>query len=438
MGDGRYYSPEQFFSVIYLTIFVVMMTIRLVQNLYKGAKPRSKRTALLIDVTLLLLGLMYFLESILVYEHSAYVSRVIASVLFVMLSFLLQYYWLHSIVGVRDKYVKGVLGILVGLTMIFSIIGLLWPELMVTSYSYATTHYGLAYSLGILIGLLGVILMILMTMSGQSIAYTKVSKWFIGISLLVLWLIPISFYAYMVFMTNVKTLFFEYMLILMFAVCISLISNVMTPYHVSTSVFSDVRTLMLDYVFITDEHGQIIYRNDSVNNSQLFVLSPKLNVTRIHDLFVSPVETLDLVDREMIVLGHDRKTYLSFTKKEILKHNQIAGYIITFSDMTYMIELLNELEMKELETQITNDELSAYKEIVYEVEKDKEINYLLTEVARNQQASMKRLRRDILELADIEQGFIEAITDIIKDARNDLQEVRKVVTTYRTYYGGEL
>jgi hypothetical protein len=144
-----------------------------------------------------------------------------------------------------------------------------------------------------------------------------------------------------------------------------------------------------------------------------------------------------LTDTFVKYLG-DKIIYMGYSKKSIIKNNKLAGYIITFTDITELINMLDELNMKQSETVKANTKLSHYKEIVYDIEKEKEINNLLDEIANNQQKSMLELKCDIDDVKiSLDEDFIQKISKIITNAKHDLQDVRKAVTAYMNYYGGE-
>ncbi|MDA3845601.1 MAG: hypothetical protein PF505_03520 [Vallitaleaceae bacterium] len=438
MGDGRYYTAAQFLSVIYLTFIIIFMAIRLVQNLYRGSDSKINRAFFVMDLGLLLLGLLYFFESILVSQHTAYISRLISSMLLVIMNFMMCFFVINHIIGIHSRTRHWMIRLaFVGMTSLIVLTCFL-PEMLIASYTYSNVTYGATYIVAQLLGLFGLGLLTIIILKKKQLMRINLSKWIIIFSMIIFWIVPLLMYNYVLIQIQSNSLLFEYILLSLFAAGLGVVSSILTPYHVSTSVFSDVRELMLDYVFITDEAGAIIYRNESVEKSEFFYKLSNIDLDCITSLFKDEVILKETYKKQIIELLSDKMYYLSYTKKQIIKGEQPAGYILTFSDISYMIDMLNELEQKEAETKHTNEELIAYKEIVYEVEKDKEINYLLTEVAANQQKSMERLKNDIKDLENIEEGFIEAVTQIIDYAKNDLQDVRQAVTTYRTYYGREL
>jgi transcriptional regulator with PAS, ATPase and Fis domain len=222
------------------------------------------------------------------------------------------------------------------------------------------------------------------------------------------------------------------------SICLNIISGLFTPYRVSSSIFSDVRNLMLDYVFIIGEKGEIIYKNNRVEKAGIFSDAKSINIQDISKIFDKKIINRYAYNKQFIKYLGENSIYFAYRKKPLKEDEKIVGYIITFTDITELINMLDELKEKQEITAKANTKLLHYKDIVYDVEKEKEIYNLLDQIANNQQISMIKLKHDIENLKDnMDDDFIEKIAEIITIAKLNLQDVRDAVTAYRNYYGGE-
>ncbi|GMQ57306.1 hypothetical protein AN1V17_17010 [Vallitalea sediminicola] len=354
MGDGRYYTTEQFFNIIFFTILIIFIVISLMVCLYKSSK--NNKSLIFTQLSLGLSIVCRFIEEI-AYKKSTIEFFNIMSDIFL---------WIYII-----------------------------TYLILLTHLYAKKNLD-KFSIVTTIFLFG--LPVVLQLSGSE------SEKFIYI---------------------------------LFNINFSVISTRLMPYRISSSIFGAVKDFILDYVFITDENGYIIYKNTRVMNSNIFNRTNIFDVENIQNIFSDEVTTRIAYDKSFIkyVGSREMKIYFQYNKKELLKDNQIVGYIITFIDITELINMLDELKIKQNQTTRANNKLTKYKDIVYEMEKEKEINNLLSEIANNQYKSMRKLKTNIDELSkNVDDDFDKNIVDIIQHAKDDLQDVRSAVTAYMNYY----
>lgn len=355
MGDGRYYTTEQFFNIIFFTILIIFIVISLMVCLYKSSKNNKS-----LIFTQLSLGLSIVCRFI---EEIAYKQNTMEFFSFMSDIFLWTY----------------IITYLILITFLFA-------KKNLDKFSAVTTI--------LLFGL-----PVVLQLSGKNEL--------------------------------------EKLIYILFNINFSVISTRFMPYRISSSIFGSVKDFILDYVFITDENGYIIYKNTRVMNSNIFNKTNIFDVENIQKIFRAEVTTRIAYDKAFIkyVGSREMKIYFQYNKKELLKADEIVGYIITFIDITELINMLDELKIKQNQTARANNKLTKYKDIVYEMEKEKEINNLLSEIANNQYKSMRKLKTNIDELSrNVDDDFYNNIVDIIQHAKDDLQDVRSAVTAYMNYY----
>lgn len=350
MGDGRYYSLEQFFSIMVLTSLIIIMTISIMLSLYKVEK--YKKT---MAVSSALLGL-------------SILSSFIATITYLPNKILLFY----------------------ALSTVFLVIYLL---LMFVFYVY---HFTKSYDRPILI------------------------------IFFALYCLPT-----ILFLLNPELKYFMYPLFVSNSV---VLSNKFFKYPVSSSVFSDVKKLMLDYVFIIGINGDIIYQSDKISASKVFKKLRTIDIGRIEDIFYKDILIRNTFGKQFIKIVDTELFYFQYHKKEIYDKGKIAGYILTFADITELIAMLDELRNKQMEMARMNAKLIKNKEIVYSIEREKEIENLFDEIVGSQQEAMEELKNNIENLNNRNENFIPEIEKLIAIAKANLKDVRDVVTTYSCYY----
>lgn len=348
MGDGRYYTPEQFFNIILFTTLIIFVVIAFMFNFYKVEKHKKYiRT----------LGSMLLVSLV-----SSYIFEIAYSTLVIILSD-----YLRSIV---------LLAYLMGNTVL--------------------------------------------------LFRNKDDKNFIMWAYLILLFIPIVVIIKSQIETNIIYVLYVLHYILIF--------NRFTKYKVSSSVFTDVKKLMLDYVFIITIHGDVIFRNDKTINSDIFKDRKLIDIDNISELFTCKTTIRNAFTKQFIKVDADKILYFQYHKKEILDKGRLAGYIMTFVDITNLISMLDKLSEHREQTKKTNIELDKYKDIVYEIEKEKEINNLLDEIANNQQKSMYILKNQLEKLDTEDDYFLDDLDNISDKAKSNLSDVRAAVTSYIKYY----
>ena len=441
MGDGRYYTSEQFFSIIYLTLLIIFMTVNIMLCIYKGSKNKISKQVLLPIIVVSIIAILNFVEQVIVVEQGAFFVRYIIVMMFIGVNFLFIRFNLNYVSNSpnkinHSKLLKYFLYILMG---VFLFISFFRRELLIKDYSFDYFEYGLVYLISCIVSLVWLLYIVLSVVinKNKNMNFKFNTSMFLLCSCL-LWILPMIIYisAITLNIPNIKIV--EFAIYLLISICLYVISGLFTPYRVSYSIFSDVRNLMLDYVFIIGEKGKIIYKNNRVEKAGIFRDIKSINIKDVSQVFDKAIINRDAYNKQFIKYLGENSIYFSYRKKPLKENEKIVGYIITFTDITELINMLDELREKQEHTLKANTNLSHYKDIVYNIEKEKEIYNLLDEIANNQQMAMIKLKHDIDNLNDnIDDDFIEKIAEIIAIAKLNLQDVREAVTVYMNYYGGE-
>ncbi len=208
-------------------------------------------------------------------------------------------------------------------------------------------------------------------------------------------------------------------------------------YSLGVNLFSDINDMVLDYVFVTDDVGHLLFASDQVDKSDIFNLTEKLNLSDVSSFFVDEIDYKQQFGKKFIRLRRDTMRYFQYYKKEILENGIVVGYILTFVDISELILMIDEYDAKREVVFKNNVRLRRYKDRVYEIEREKEINRLLLEITQNQEKSLTTLYNQIRELKIEDKKFAVTIDNLIEHAKSDLKDVRLAVSAYKTYYEGE-
>ncbi len=220
----------------------------------------------------------------------------------------------------------------------------------------------------------------------------------------------------------------------LFATQYILLSNQLMLYSLGIDLFSDIKDMVLDYVFVTDTVGNLLFSSESVAKSNVFTAKSKINIANIELFFNGEVTIKQQFGKQFVRLKEDNKRYFQIYKKEIYSNEDVVGYIFTFVDVSQLIIMLDDYEAKRETVFKSNLRLRRYKDSVYEVERQKEINRLFLEIAQNQEKALAELDVKIKGLNIDDPTFDVNIDQIIDSAKANLQDVRMAVSTYKTYY----
>ncbi len=248
----------------------------------------------------------------------------------------------------------------------------------------------------------------------------KVSKKFVYL-LIILYLSSLIFFYRQVY-ANLAV--FIYTLNFIF------LSSRVINYRVSPAIFYAVKRSLPNYVFIISAKGHLIYQNDEVLHSGIFKELLVVDFEDIDSMF-NAKSVIETIYDEKVYCFKEYSEKLTLIKKEIYSNNELAYVIMTFSDVSKLLDLLYELEKQRETVFMANIELERYKDRVYELEKTREISTLLDDVAKNQYRSMDELKERISMLDKEGDDFLQRLSHIINLAQKDLKDVRKVVSMYR-------
>ncbi len=220
-----------------------------------------------------------------------------------------------------------------------------------------------------------------------------------------------------------------------FVIQYTLLSNQIAADSLGINLFTNIKRMVLDYVVIIDVKGYLVYASEQTSGAAFFNLNSKMNLNDIGSFFIGDVVIRQSFNKQFIRLKNDQTRYFQFHKKAIYSNNKLGGYILTFVDITELIAMLDDYEAKREAVFKSNVRLRRYRDRVYRIEREKEVNHLLREIAQNQEKALAELATAIDQLSIDSTAFQATIKQLIARAKSNLSDVRQAVTAYKNYYG---
>lgn len=468
MGDGRYFTFVQFYNMIILSLLVIFILVSTMIGYYRNTRKKGSKYFMAIFIQLNIIVVTRFIEEVVVSIDIAKSLRYSQNILIIVVCMTYAVYLaryvipiyrqskndtnrkyqdnitdhdystLHIIMKKISSYMSIILGIVI---IIYDLITS--GNFIIERYSFNNVIYTRNYEI-----LLSFIILILLIISirmytSNTKKQTKILPLYrnkiISLHILIMCIIPLIIYLLAMINHSPKTSYMEFLFYFMFTIIINLSVLSFAPYNMTPLVFDSIGDILLDYVFIMNEDGDILYKNKKAN-STFFNITDKIDVSDINTIFSGNIkENRDKQGNLYIELTKNKEVYYFSYKKRIIKDkNKVIGNIVTITNITQLINTLNVLERKKEESEKANKELMEYSKVVYFLEKEKKINDLLEEIANLQEDKMLEIvsKMEIAITKVNDDDFEDYIDNTIDLANDNLNSVRKVVSTYKEYYGG--
>ena len=421
MGDGRYYSFFQFFDVLFIMILVIFSLFSIVRIYYRRYDYAQNLHILFPLSAIMLFTLLRVVEY--VYPDLAVCYNLRNFSLFLLLIILVT-------VNISNFKLNKKTLIFASLALILFLLGL---NIYITEYSFHNILYSFSYKLIYML-----VLLVSIFNSVKHFDFENEKMMFLPIVLL--YLAPSLFYLMSIIFDRTYIDYVEIVLMGLFILYINIRFMKHDESSYSVLAFDKIGNMGLNYILVLDEYNRVIYTNQAIKNATFFKKTLKVNMTDFADLFKGDtIKKYNYKDKEYIEVSLDKgKIYFEFKVTELNENSQVIGHIITFTDITELLNLLINLEDKKLQSKKVNEKLKNYSEVVYHLEKEKEVNKLLEEIVTSRDKQLTYLSQMVLDAnLKIEDPLFEKYIDVAINKSNDiLEEVRETVSKYREYYGG--
>jgi len=436
MGDGRYYTYYQFFGILILVILSILALASMVVGYYRNSGNQNEKKMSRYFLMLSIIIILKIVEFVIPEMEKGLVLRYLISLLLInqVLSWIeyLNNYVLQ-IIKIPIYFLSEIIvGILLTITILTK------GKLIISSYNFYKTEFTVTY-LGIWIFVLLMILLysfkILISKEKIHRVYQNKISFFI---LFIFLLIPVGLYLVMLIKKIFYLDFAEIFILTMLLTIFNIIMYSQSPFGITILTFNKIGDIISDYIFVTDISGKVIYKNSRVNQATFFAVNDKIDLDNLNKIYFSDaIEMFHPEGKEYFKMNcNGIDCYFMHRCDPIKNREETIGYIITIVDISELMKLLHLLEEMQEKAKETNIKLKNYVEVVYNVEREKEINTLLEKILSSREKDMVQLIKYIEELIEqkdvlTEADFQDKIDFLITYNQKILEEVRKTVNSYR-------
>jgi len=436
MGDGRYYTFFNFFSVNTLVIVSVGILASMLVTYYRNTRDHQTIEILKMFLILFSITILKTIELVIPSIEVAYKIRCFNAIAFVaVLMLFCNYFNINFIKGLKYNFNKIISGIIL---LMYIISFYTNGQLILTEYYFLNFRYSHIY-LGVLMLLTFLILLFisrLIFLKGQiHNIYTNKT---LSLLLMILMLFPLLIYNYMIMYNKNYIHFVEILIFITLSGVLNGMTYSQSQAGVTALVFDKIGDIINDYVFVTDAFGNIIYRNLSAKQSPLFKDDEVIKHGEVDKIFKVPIEIQknDVITENLKLKLNNEYNYFTYKYKALRDEENVIGYIITIVDITELINIRDSLKDRKEKMKETNLELEKYSKVVYQIEKEKEISNLFEDIVSSNEKKMENLVHMIDSISSDDENFELKIVNIIKYNQRVLEDVRQAVSDYRDYYGG--
>jgi hypothetical protein len=336
-----------------------------------------------------------------------------------------------SLFELKGRYINFTMFLLFGLMIITK------GHLIITDYDFFQIRFNGFYK-GFVVAVASMVfLYMIFLFHSKKRIHSNYSNSLSKLILIVFLLTPVLIYVAMIVFETGFLDFADIVIYMGAGVVLNFILYSRTYSELTAQAFDKIGDIIQDYVFITDVSGQVIYKNRKALQSDLFVQDNKLDIANIKKLYkIEPQIKNNIIGSECVMVEIESGfQYFKHHRNYLKDDDKTIGYIITVIDITDLMKIIHDLEEKKQKSKEMNDKLKSYSEVVYYIEKEKEINKLLEEILSSREKDMQSLISMIGDLAEDKSNFKEKVEETILFNQKILEEVRKTVSVYRRYYG---
>lgn len=241
MGDGRYYSWAQFSAVVFMTVFMILISISMVLCFYQDFRKNGLKIRL-IHFFLGLGGAFRFAEEVLVSIELSYIAKYLECFCIILS--------LWSISGLFERASRTthfIYGALTFSTVFLLIISLFHKELFIISYSFSGIGFGLFY--------------LFIVTSWFLYAFWRLFSLKRKAEFFFFFILPVAGHITGALFSNRYGNIGILLLYPGFLFAVYYLSSDLKAYRIGGEVFSNINNLINDAVLILDPANKIIFRN---------------------------------------------------------------------------------------------------------------------------------------------------------------------------------
>lgn len=415
VGDGRYYTYPQFFAVLFLTLLLAGIAIRGVLSHYQGYR-RGGRLIMAAHASLGMAVFMRFSAEVVASQELALAARQ-GELICLLASELAVLYLMGLGSSLSPTLFRGIALCFLPVTGLFMTEGT-W---LVRSHTLTAIEFGAGY-LSVTAALL---CLSLLTALASPTRYGP----------LLLYGLPLGGHLAGALGGGPAGDLSLYALYPCLLAGLSRFSTAFRSYRIGGQAFSCINNLIEDAVLLCDADKKIVYRNAHARKAAFLkgelasvpdggpgeMVSDEMRPThRYHIPTFSSADGKRHIECRTQPVGHDAKSRF-----------------FIFTDISRHLGMLDLQEEQRVRLEEANQRLRQYAHIVFDMEKEKEVASLLSDVTRAQDTFITHFKTRLRALSHgrEEDAFHDRIEALIADARENLSRIRALVARYRRYHG---
>lgn len=426
MGDGRYYTYYQFFDV-FITMILAMLAVGGLAYCYYRKNSKSYNLKFYIGICMIVFfAILRVIESVMPFLDLAESVRNIEVTLILIL-----YLFVATIFNgweISKIIYYSILILIPILTLCF--------KPFVQYYDFHQIYYTHNFKILFAIETISLYVLAGLKLHGHHVSKAPLTLW----KYCLLVMCPATVYLGLLALNHRSIDYIEVglMALLLSYIVLLFLANNESAY--TLLAFDKMGDMGPNYIFVIDGLGQLVYKNKAVDNTNFFKNNHIIRPDKIAQMFdTDEVKSLHYHNNDYVELVIDQqKYYLSYKLTPLFEQGNMAGYIMTFTDITALLDLLMMLEDRHRQSTSIHHKLKKYSKVVYHTEKEREINQLLDEIIVMRDEQMEELYKMIQYAKNhLENESFEAhVNGAITKSNTILEEVRCMVTKYRKHYGG--
>ena len=428
MGDGRYYTFYQFFDVLFSMFLAGYSIFSLINCYYKKNTEFNIKFSYLTFLFITLFSCLRVTEVVIPnLELSILLRNSQTAIILFLLNILAVNLYKEA------KKIKKIFIVCFSILLVLSS----FLKIFTKDYIFHLLIYSLIYKIILSISVLFLFIKILKIIKNYRFKYNKKQIYYLY---WITFIIILGVYCSAVISQNSFVDYIEIILMLFMTNIINLIFSNNNESSYSILAFDNIGDMGFSYIFVIDLNGKIIYKNNAAKTSKFFKMEEVISVKDISSIFNGEkTKKLKHHDKEYLMTKIDNtRYYFNYKIRALYKSNTELGSIVSFTDISELIKMLNILEDKKRQSKEINKKLNKYSKVVYSIEKEKEINKLLEKIVFSREEQMEELAKIINNAKDKidDKLFEEYIDKAIYKSNQILEDVRETVSKNREYYGG--
>lgn len=432
MGDGRYYTYYQFFSVSILVLLSIFTIGSMIIGYYRNQRKKSSEQLFgLLIIIVILKTIELVIPSIIL----AFYIRCIISFGLLVLYLRCLMHLNNSVFKVLKADVNKSFYCLISMMILLSIITN--GNCLIKSYNFFIIEFHVMFAVAILLVSMMTAIYTGIILLRKKQIHSVYKNYGLALIITLFLLVPAVLYFIMMIKNQDYLDFYEIFIYITLSILLNIMVYSKSESGLTVRAFDKIGDIIDDYVFVTDTEGNLIYKNANVIKTNFFVDSEKLEINNIKGIYKLDTEIKENASgNEYIRVMYNGDYYFFTHKKGLLKDNgMIIGHIITIIDITGIMKLLYSLEDRKKKSKEANEKLKNYSKVVYHMEKEKEINSLLEDILLSREKEMQTLI-NMIEKLKSKDDFQNEVDHVIDFNQKILEDVRKAVSAYRQHYGG--